>query len=99
MILHSQAAWPPGRCALPIWPGPRPQRGYRARQAEAAEVPAGCLLGRVMPAAKRRQIAFAGAAALVVGDRVVVIAPPGGPPAAGERAGPVPGLDQVPQGR
>ena len=64
-----------------------------------AELPAGCLLGRVMPAAQGGQIAFAGAAALVVGDRVVVIAPPGGPPAAGERAGPVPVLDQVPQGR
>ena len=61
------------------------------------EVPAGCLLGRVMPTAKRRQIAFAGAAALVVGDRVVVIAAPGGPPAARKRARPIAVLDQVPQ--
>jgi len=62
-----------------------------------AELPAGCLLGRVMPSAQRGQIAFAGAPALVIRHRVVIVAPPGGPPAAREAAGPVPGLDQVPQ--
>jgi len=48
------------------------------------EVPAGGLLGGVVPAAQRGQVAFAGAAALVVGHGVVVIAAAGGAAAAGE---------------
>src|SRR6266568_3298717 len=46
------------------------------------ELPAGCLLGRVMPSAQRREVAFAGAPALVIGHRVVIVASSGGPPAA-----------------
>ena len=57
-----------------------------------AEVPAGCLLGRVVSLAKRREVAFARASALVKRDRMVIIAAPGGPPAAREAAGPVPGF-------
>ena len=42
------------------------------------EVPAGGLLGAVGVAAEGGQVAFAGAAALVVGDRVVEVAAVGG---------------------
>ena len=60
------AAWQgPGEGA---WPG-------------LVQVPAGCLLGAVVAAAQRAHIAFAGASALVIGDRVVVVAADGGSPA------------------
>jgi hypothetical protein len=62
------------------------------------EVPAGGLLGGVVPAAQRGQVAFAGAAALVVGHGVVVIAAACGAAAAGEGAAAVAGFDEVPQG-
>src|SRR6516225_5653117 len=42
------------------------------------EPPAGCLLGLVMSAAQRIQIAFAGLAVLMVRNRVVVVGTGGG---------------------
>src|ERR1022692_3450454 len=62
------------------------------------EVPAGCLLGAVVASAERGAVAFARPPALVVGNGVVVVASAGRSPAAGERAGAVPGFEQVPQG-
>ena len=61
------------------------------------EPPAGFLLGLVMPAAQRIQIAFASLAALVVRDRVVVVTMRGRAAAAGVAAPAVPDLDQVAQ--
>ena len=48
------------------------------------EVPAGCLLGGVMAAAKRRKVTFARTSALVVRQRVVIIALACLAPAAGK---------------
>src|SRR6266487_7004007 len=59
------------------------------------EGPAGCLLGLVVFAAQGCQVAGAGRAALVPGGGVVQVVGGGGAAAAGERAGPVPGPDQV----
>ncbi len=56
------------------------------------EVPAGGLLGGVVPPAKRGQVALAGPSALVVGDGVVVVAAACGAAAAGEGAAAVAGL-------
>jgi hypothetical protein len=63
------------------------------------EAPAGGLLGPVMPAAQWGQIAFACSSAPIVGQSVVVVAAERRAAAAGERAGPLPDLDEVPQGR
>src|SRR5258706_9115150 len=48
-----------------------------------------------MAPAKRRQIALAGGAALVIGEGVVQVAACGGTTASGEGAGPLPGADEV----
>ena len=61
------------------------------------ETPAPALFGLVMPSAKRRQIAFTRSSALVVRQRVVIVALSGDAPAARERAGPLPDLDDVMQ--
>ena len=61
------------------------------------EPPAGSLLDLVVPAARGPEVAFAGPAALRVGERVVAVALGRGTAAAGEHAGPVADLDQVPQ--
>ena len=59
-------------------------------------MPAGGLLGLVVAAAQRVQVAFAGASALMVGDGVVVIATGGRAAAAGIAAAGAADLDQVP---
>ena len=61
------------------------------------EVPAAGLLGLVVAAAQRVEIALAGPAALVVGDGVVVVAAGRGAAAAGESAPGASDLDDVPQ--
>jgi hypothetical protein len=63
------------------------------------EMPAGGLLGPVMSAAQWGQIAFACSSAPVVGEGVVIVAAVRPAAATGERAGPLPDLDEVPQGR
>ena len=57
------------------------------------------LFAPVVAPAQRPDIAFAAAAACVVGDRVVEIAPCRGAPAAGGAAGHGAGRDQMPQSR
>ena len=60
-------------------------------------MPSRCLLGAMVPSAQRRQIAPAGPAAPVKGHGVIDVAPDGGPSAAGEAAGALPDMDQMPQ--
>ena len=63
------------------------------------EMPAKGLLGLVMPTAQWGQIAFACSSAPIVGEGVIIVAAERRAAAAGERAGPLPDLDEVPQGR
>src|ERR1700722_2063818 len=73
-----------------VWQGPD---GWP--WSEVVDVPAGGLLGLVVRAAQRMQVAETGPAALVVGDGVVEVAAFGVAAAAGRGAGGLSDLDQV----
>jgi hypothetical protein len=62
------------------------------------QTPALSLLSLMIPSAERREVAFASAAALVVGQGMVVVAALRRTVAVGSRAGALPGLHDVMQG-
>src|SRR6185312_14291952 len=98
--------WPPGSCGRdlagvrlgvdgvppPAGRGPDQRAGFGL-----AELPAAGLLGLVMTAAQRVQVALTGPPALAERDRVIVIAAHGRAAAAGEPATRAADLDDVPQ--
>ena len=62
------------------------------------QTPALSLFGLMIPSAERREVAFAGSAALIVGQRMVVVAALRRAVAVRSRAGSLPGLHDVVQG-